>query len=118
MTRKALIAAALLLAFNTAEAVRVLEQVERPIELTLADLTLPAADGGTISFRECGACALSTHRLLSSTEYRVNGQTVAAVDFLRIAEEIGDKPNGAEKAMAVIFLDLETGRITRIEVRE
>jgi len=118
MTRKALLAAALLLTFNTAGAVRVLEQVERPIELTLADLTLPAADGGTISFRECGACNLSTHRLLSSTEYRVNGQLVAIVDFLRIAEEIGDKPNGAENAMAVIFLDLATGRITRIEVRE
>jgi hypothetical protein len=118
MTRKALLAAALLLAFNTAGAVRVLEQVERPIELALADLTLPSADGGTISFRECGACGLSTHRLMDSTEYRVNGQTVPVVDFLRIADEIGDKPNGAEKAMAVVFLDLATGRITRIELRE
>jgi hypothetical protein len=96
----------------------VLEQVERPLELTLADLTLPVADGGTISFRECPACSLSTHRLMASTEYRVNGQTVPVADFLRIAGEIGDKPNGAEKAMAVVFLDLETGRITRFEVRE
>jgi hypothetical protein len=117
MTRQALLAAALLLAFNTAGAVRVLEQVERPIELTLADLTLPA-EGGTISFRECGGCSLSTHRLLDTTEYRANGQTVALADFLRIAEEIGDKPKGAEKAMAVIFLDVATARITRIELRE
>ena len=118
MTRNTLFAAALLLAFNTAGAVRVLEQVERPLELTLAELNLPAADGGTISFRECGTCSLSTHRLMDSTEYRVNGQTVGVVDFLRIAEEISDKPNGAEKAMAVVFLDLETDRITRIELRE
>ena len=117
MTRKALIAAALLLAFDTAGAVRVLEQVERPIELTLADITLPT-EGGTISFRECGACSLSTHRLLDTTQYRANGQAVALADFLLIADAIGDKPNGAERAIAVIFLDLETGRITRIELRE
>ena len=117
MIRKALIAGALLLAFNTAGAVRVLEQVERPIELTLADLTLPT-EGGTISFRECAGCSLSTHRLLDSTEYRANGRAVALADFLLAADVIRDKPNGAEKAMAVIFLDLETGRISRIELRE
>ena len=117
MIRNSLLATAFLLAVNTAGAVRVIEQVERPIELTLADLTLPV-DGGTISFRECGACGLNTHRLLDSTEYRANGQRVALADFLRIAGEIGDKPNGAKKAMAVIFLDLATARITRIELRQ
>ena len=118
MARTLLVTLALLLLANTASATRVIEQVERPVELTLADLTLPTAGGSTISFSECPTCGSSTHRLLDSTVYRANGQTVALVDFLRIAAEIRDKPNGASSAVAVVFLDLATGRITRIEVRE
>jgi hypothetical protein len=117
MIRKTLIAVALLLALDTAGAVRVLEQTERPVELTLAELTLPSGDGGTVSFRECAGCSLSTHRLMDDTELRANGLTVSVADFLRIAGEIKDRPNGAKNAMAVVFLDVATGRITRIELR-
>ena len=44
-------------------ALRVIEQVERAVELTLGELTLPAAEGGTVSFSECPTCGVSTHRL-------------------------------------------------------
>jgi hypothetical protein len=118
MIRKTLIAVAFLLALDTAGAVRVLEQTERPVELTLAELTLPSGDGGTVSFRECAGCTLGTHRLTDDTELRANGQSVSVADFLRIAGEIKDRPNGAKNAMAVVFLDVATGRITRIELRQ
>jgi hypothetical protein len=100
-----------------AGAVRVLEQVERAVELALADLTLPAAEGSTISFSECAKCTISTHRLTDKTELRANGQLVTLPDFLRIAREIDDKPNGSDNAIATVFLDIATGRITRIELR-
>ena len=117
MPRKLLVTLALLLLVDTAGAVRVLEQAERPVELTLADLSLPAAGGSTISFSECATCGTSTHRLVDTTVYKANGQIVSLADFLLVADEIRAKPNGAEKAMAVVFLDIETGRIARIELR-
>jgi hypothetical protein len=55
---------------------------------------------------------------MDKTVFRANGQTVALVDFLRIADEIADKPSGKERAVAIVFLDLATERITRIELRE
>ncbi len=118
MFRKALITLALLSIVGPAGATRVIEQVERAVELTLAELTLPQGDGTTISFRECAACSLNTHRLTDTTELRANGQLVALPDFLRVAAEIDDKPNGSERAIAVVFLHIATGRITRIELRE
>ncbi|HUQ52955.1 MAG TPA: hypothetical protein VM692_12085 [Gammaproteobacteria bacterium] len=118
MARKLLVTLGLLLLTHSAAAVRVIEQVERPVELTLAELNLPAAGGTTISFSACPTCSTSTHRLLDTTVLKVNGQTVPLQEFIRLADEIGDKPNGAENAIAVVFLDLATERITRIEVRE
>jgi hypothetical protein len=49
--------------------------------------------------------------------YMANRQVVGLPDLLRIAQEIESK-NRAQQAMAVVFLDIATERITRIEVRE
>jgi len=118
MMRKLLVTISLLLLIDTAAALRVIEQVERAVELTLGELSLPSAEGGTISFSECPTCGVSTHRLTEATVFQANRQTVPFVEFIRIVELIADKPNGADRAVAVVFIDIETGRITRIEVRE
>ena len=118
MIRKLLVTISLLLVLDTASALRVIEQVERAVELTLGDLSLPDAEGGTVSFSECATCGISTHRLTASTVFQANRQTVPFAEFIRIAELIADKPNGKTSAIAVVFLDIETGRITRIEIRE
>jgi len=115
---KLLLALPFVLAVDTAGATRVVEQVERAVELTLDQLKLPAADGGTISFRECEQCPINTHILTATTVYSANRQVVGLQDLLRVADDIRGKPNGAQQAMAVVFLDLKTERITRIEVRE
>jgi hypothetical protein len=117
MARKLLVTLALLLLVDTAAALRVIEQVERAVELTLVQLRLPT-DGTTITFAECPTCGSSTHRLTDSTVLRANGQTLSLPEFLSVAAAIADKPEGAEQAMAVVFLDIATGRITRIELRE
>ena len=116
MTRQILATIALLLLIDTASAVRVLEQVERPVELNLSDIAF-SSGGTTISFSECAACGLSTHRLMDSTVYEVNDQALPLVEFLLAIEEIRDR-NGDDKAFAAVFLDLESGRVTRVEVRE
>lgn len=117
MTRHILATLALLLLIDTAGAVRVIEQVERPVELSLGDLIFSAA-GGTISFSECSACGLSTHRLTDTTIYEVNDRSLPLTEFLRVIEEIRDRPNGAARTVAAVFLDLASGRVTRVEVRE
>lgn len=117
-TLKLLVTLALVFALDMAQATRVVEHVERAVELTLNQLSLPSADGGTVSFRECEECPLSTHVLRADTVLQANGQVVVFADLLRVAEDIRSKPNGAERAMAVVFLHVDTGRITRIEVRE
>jgi hypothetical protein len=108
----------LVLAVDTAAATRVVEQVERAVELTLDQLKLPSPGGETVSFRECDDCPIKTHVLQNTTVYTANRQIVGLPDLLRVAQEIEGKPNGAKEAMAVVFLDLKTERITRIEVRE
>jgi hypothetical protein len=117
MLRNLVVTLSVLLMFDTAGAVRVIEQVENGVELTLGELDLPSAEGGSVSFSACPRCGISTHRLTDSTVFRANGQIVPFAEFLRIATEIRDKPNGADTAMAVVFLDIATGRITRIELR-
>jgi hypothetical protein len=114
---KLVVALALVLGLDTAGAVRVVEQVERAVELTLDQLTLPSQDGSTVSFRECDDCPVKTHVLQNTTVYTANRQVVGLTDLLRIAQEIESK-NRAQQAMAVVFLDIATDRITRIEVRE
>ena len=117
MTRQILATLVLLLALDTAGAVRVIEQVERPVELTLAEITF-AAGGRTISFSECARCGVSTHRLLDSTVYELNDRALPLAELLRVVDEIRERRDGADTAIAVVFLDIASGRVTRVEVRE
>lgn len=118
MIHKILATIALLLTLDTAGAARVLEQPERPVELMLGDLTLPTGDGGNVSFKACPQCGISSHRVTSETVYKVNGQALPFVEFARAVEMIRDKPNGDDRTIAGVFLDVASGRVTRIEIRE
>lgn len=118
MIRNILVTIALLLTLDTAGAVRVIEQVETAVELTLGDLKLPTSDGGNITFSECPECGVSTHRVTSETVYKANRQTLPLADFLRVVAEIRERPNGNDTAVATVFLDIKTGRVTRVEIRE
>jgi hypothetical protein len=118
MTRHILIAIAALLALGTAHATRVLDQVENGFELTLADLHLPAAGGETISFSACPRCGINTHRLTDTTVFKVNGRQVPLAEFLRITAQVSERPADAARTFAGVFLDIASGRVTRIELRE
>jgi hypothetical protein len=114
MTRQILIALALVVMLDTAGAVRVLEQIERPVELTLADVTWPSAGGGTLSFSDCPTCGVGTHRLMDTTVFLVNNQPLPREEFLRVVEGLRERPT----VMAVVFLEIASERVTRVDVRE
>jgi hypothetical protein len=114
MIRPILTAAILLASFNAAHAVRVLETVENGVELALSELRLPTSDTGNVSFSACPTCRVSVHRVTPETQYFVNGAALSLVDFLRVAGEIDAIRNGPETTLAGVFIDLQSGRVTRI----
>ena len=111
-----LVTLALLLLVDAAGA-RVLAEVERAVELTLDQLTLPAANGDAIRFRECPTCGSRTHRLSASTVFQA-AQTLSLQEFLGVTHRVAEQPKGAAHAIVVVFLDVATGRVTRLELRE
>jgi hypothetical protein len=117
MARNILIAILLLLGSTTASyAQRVLEPVERGLELPLQEITLPAESGGTVQFRACGTCSLATHTVTEETEYVFDHRELALADFLAAVEEIREQPTVHRRTIAGVYLDLETERVTRIVV--
>jgi hypothetical protein len=108
---------ALLATLSTAHATRVLEQPERPFELTLAQLTLPSSTTGGITVKPCDECAYSTHVLTATTQFFVNGQLLPFAEFSRIAEEVRANRETSQTALAGVFVDVETGRVTRVTLR-
>ena len=117
MLRKTLIATLLLLAGAAPTyAARVLEVVERGLELPLEGMTLPATSGGTVQCRICATCAISTHQVTAATEYVFNHRKLALEEFLVAVEEVRDRPSVERRTIAGVYIDLETERVTRIAV--
>ena len=117
MLRNTLIATLLLLAGAAPTyAARVLEVVERGLELPLEGMTLPATSGGTVQFRICATCAISTHQVTAATEYVFNHRKLALEEFLVAVEEVRDRPSVERRTIAGVYIDLETERVTRIAV--
>jgi hypothetical protein len=52
--------------------------------------------------------------LTSSTQYFVNGQVVAFDEFKRIADGLRDDRVARETALTCLFIDVDTGRVTRM----
>jgi len=110
-----LITLALALSFATGAAARTIILLERGVELTLPRVKLPAALGGTVTFQVCATCNYNTHLTTATTEYLVNGRALPFSEFLRVVEEIYDRPGTPEDdAVVTVFLDLETDRVTRV----
>lgn len=117
MSIRTLVAFTLLAALGTANATRVIEQLERGFELSLADLTLPTVPTGGITFRRCADCAFTTHALTSSTQLRINDQDLPFEEFIRVAKDLRADRRTIEATFAGIFIDIESGRVTRVVLR-
>jgi hypothetical protein len=110
-----MITLALLLSLATGAAARTIEELERGVELTLPNVKLPTATSGTVSFKTCGDCAYRTHRTMDVTVYAANGRALPLPEFLRVVEEIYERPGTAENdAVVAVFLDIASERVTRV----
>jgi len=119
MSRPIVTAVALVIAAlaSSAQAVRVIEQVERPVELALGELALPTDATGQVTYRACPTCALESHSLTQDTLYNLNGQAMSFEDFLAGIDEIRAMPSVEARAFAGVFFDVNTERVTRVIVR-
>lgn len=116
MIRRTLAAYALLIVCVSANATRVMEQPERPYELSLAQLTLPSSATGGLTVKACEACAYSTHLFTSATTFYVNNQPLPYAEFSRIAGEI--RGSSRERTFVAVFVDIASGRVTRVKLRD
>jgi len=101
---------------SSANALRVIEDVEGSVEIALRDLTLPGDDTGTVVYRACATCTVKTHSVTASTSYHLNGQAMPFVEFSAAIDEIRDKPSVEGRTLAGVFFDLNTQRVTRVIV--
>ena len=99
---------ALLLSLTAPAGARTVIELERGVELILANVNLPTADGGTVSFKTCADCPYRTHRTMDATVYEANGRQLPLAEFLRVA-------GGAENdSVVAVFLDIASERVTRV----
>ena len=108
---------ALLAMLGSAQAARVIEQPEEGYELALEQLTLPSTASGGVTMKRCDECAYTTHVLTNSTRYFVNGQVLPFDEFKRIADELRADRAARETALANLYVDIDTGRVTRLTLR-
>ncbi len=113
-TLRIVLAVALLGFLNSAGALRVLEQVERPVELSPSVLTLPKDTSGTVSFKPCDTCQTSTHRLMNTTKFVLDGRELPFNDFAKAFGELRANRSASDRAVATVYMDVNTGQITRI----
>jgi hypothetical protein len=108
--------AALALFCSSAQAVRVLEILERSYELGLADVTLPQSANGQIGFKSCDTCARQYMPVSASTRYFLQGQPVTLTQLGQEANHIRNNAGAADRTMVVLHYDPETEVATRIRV--
>lgn len=114
MMKRIAVTTALLAAFSSANAVRVLDPVERPVELALADLMLPTSTSGNVSFRSCAQCPISTHLLNSGSTFSLGERPVPFVEFLAVATDVRQDREASQATLVTVFLSVDNERITRI----
>ena len=117
MTIRILAILALLGFVGSASAFRVLEQTERPFELALSQLTLPAVSFGSVTLRECDKCGISTRRFVDGAKFVIDGQELKYTDFLQIVTDLRGNTKASDAIVANVYVDIVTERVTRVAIR-
>jgi hypothetical protein len=101
--------------FNSAGAVRVLKEVERPFEIAVGQLTLPKDTGGSLTLRGCDACRIGSYRLQGTTVFVLDGRQIPYADFSHAVDALRGSAAG-EATVVSVFVDRDTERVTRVSV--
>ncbi len=117
MNRALIVALALVLSsLSSAWAYRVIEQTEDAYELVLGEISLPLGQTGSVIFRPCPACTITSLRVTRATTYFVNGAPLEFPDFLEAVEAIRRISRGSQNTAVYVFFDIESRRINRLKI--
>ena len=110
------VATLVLLGFlNSAGAVRVLKEVERPFEISVSQLSLPRDTGGSLTVRSCDTCRVGSYRLQNTSIFVLDGRTVAYADFAKAVDDLRTSTAGNATVISV-FIDRDSELVTRVSV--
>jgi hypothetical protein len=94
-----------------------LEQIERPYELALGQLTLPKDTSGTVTVHECDSCRFSSHALTGATKFLLDGRAVPYADFLQAVTDLRLSSSALNQTVVNVYVDIATERVTRVAIR-
>jgi len=104
------------IAAANANAVRVIEILERSHELRLSRVTLPESVNGTVGYSRCDACAREYMSVDDATLYLLNGQVVTLAEMRLQAARILRSAQSADITPVVLHFDPATDIATRIRI--
>lgn len=93
-----------------------MEQTEDAYELVLGEVSLPYGETGTVIFKLCPECTITSLRVTRATTYVVNGAALEFADFLEAAEAIRQIDGGNQNTAVYVFFDIGSQRVNRLEV--
>jgi hypothetical protein len=99
-----------------AQAIRVLEVIERSYELVLTDVSLPQSTNGTVGYKACDACARQYMPVSGVTSYFVEDRMMTLAQFSAEVARIRQLPGASERTLVMLHYDPETEVATRIRV--
>ena len=88
------------------------ETIAEAYEVALSEIRLPRTETGTIAFKPCSTCDVTTKRVDAQTRWLINGEAVPLREFREALEEVADP---AKEAVSVLH-HLERDRVTAVSV--
>ena len=97
-------------------AARTLEVKEGAYELALSDIILPRSETGTTFIKMCLTCRTIGLRVDDQTRYSVNRRRLSLREFREAVDDIRGRDGGNGSTYVGVFYDLQTTRVSKIEV--
>jgi hypothetical protein len=114
MLRHILTVAAIASVLGTAQAGSILDVVEYAAEVPLAELDVPSAVGGTLTFAACSGCESQRMNIPASTSYLVNNRSVTFEEFAATVATAKSSDEIVNRSLVGLFFDAASKRLTRI----
>ena len=86
--------------------------IEEAYEARLSEIRLPRTETGTIAFKPCSTCDVTTKRVDAETRWLINGKAVPLRKFREATEKVADP---AKEAVSVLH-HLKKDRVTAVSV--
>ena len=86
--------------------------IEEAYEARLSEVRLPHTEMGTIAFKPCSTCDVTTKRVDAQTRWLINGKMVPLQEFREAMQEVADPT----KEAVTVLHHLEKDRVTAVSV--